>query len=83
MDKSPVPEDGNNNSPRREHTIRFILAITKTYSSSDTLLHVLSQNEGVPNAEVILIIEAWLEQMKDRFKEKIGKAMDFEGEFGL
>ncbi|HLD04174.1 MAG TPA: hypothetical protein VJG90_00490 [Candidatus Nanoarchaeia archaeon] len=83
MHQPEVPKDGNPHSPRREHTVKFMLVITKTYSPSDTLLRVVSQNDGVPNAEVILIVETWLDQMKNRFKGNIGKAMTFDGEFSL
>lgn len=83
MDQPPIPEDGTRDSTRREHTVRFILAVGKTYSSQGTVLRVISENEGVPNAEVILIVETWLDQMKNRFKDNLGKAMHFDGSFGL
>ena len=83
MDTPGIPNDSARDTTRRENTVSFILAITKTYSSSDIVLHVATENKGVPNAEVILILEAWLKQMKDQFNASVGKAMHFEGEFGL
>ena len=36
-----------------------------------TQMMVKSENQGIPDSEVILIVEAWLEKVKDHFKDKI------------
>ena len=41
-----------------------------------TQMMVKSENQGIPDSEVILIVEAWLEKVKDHFKDKIMGDLD-------
>lgn len=43
-----------------------------------TQMMVKSENQGIPDSEVILIVEAWLEKVKEHFKNKIMGEVDFE-----
>ena len=57
--------------PDKEIYPRFGLRIAKLSDRNNDGFLISSQNEGIPNAEVLLIVEAWLEKMKDGFKEPI------------
>lgn len=62
----------------KEHSLSFALLIQKQIRNDGTgTIHVESRNQGVPDAEVFLIVEAWLEKMKDNFKNNITKGMMF------
>ena len=62
------------NNPK-ETILRFGLLIDKIIEGNQVRLEVKSQNNGIPDAEVILIVEAWLEKMKDNFKQPIKDGM--------
>ena len=74
MDKDPSEHTD-------EKEVSFALLIRHIYSQEGADLKIESFNQGVPDAEVVLIVEAWLERHKDSFKEKIKGA--FGGEFSL
>jgi len=70
-------------APRRdkERTLNFGLLIQKTITEQGASILVESHNQGIPDPEVILIVEAWLENVKDRFKGPIKDGMTFKGDF--
>ncbi len=36
-----------------------------------------SQNQGIAESKIILIMEAWLDKVRQNFKDKITKGMEF------
>lgn len=58
------------NSKGKEHIVNFALLIKQVVDHDGIKYHVESQNQGVPDSEVILIVESWLEQVKNKYKSK-------------
>lgn len=49
----------------------FALLIRQVdFDDGQTELQVRAQNEGIPDAEVILTVEAWLERVSERVKKQ-------------
>lgn len=57
-------------SPNKERTLNFALLIQQWPVANDRQTIVQSVNQGIPDAEIILIVEAWLESVKEKFKNK-------------
>ena len=54
-----------------EIVLRFGLLIDKIIKNNTTRFEIKSNNSGIPDAEFILIIEAYLEKIKKNFKQPI------------
>ena len=62
----------------KEHTLKFVLAIQQTFAPEGFIaLRIESQNEGISDSDVILIVETWLDKVKEQFKKKITDGMAF------
>ncbi len=60
--------------------LMFGLMIQKYRDLGKTKIKLQSENKGIPAAEVILIVESWLEKTKDRFKDGIKSSISFDKE---
>lgn len=60
-----------------EIVMRFGLKIYKITKGKNVQFKVGSHNEGIPDAEVILLVEAWLEKVKENFKQPIKAGFSF------
>ena len=59
----------------------FAIKITKeTAPDGKFRFSVDSRNEGISDAEIILIVEAWLEKVRETWKDKIKQNMVFFGQ---
>lgn len=58
-----------------ESLLKFGLLITRHQTLTGTQMKVVSENEGINNAEVLLIVETWLEKAKNAFKQNIDDNM--------
>ncbi len=56
---------------------RFGLLVDKTVSKDKINIRVTSNNSGIPDPEVVLIVEAWLEKVKENLKKPIKDNMSF------
>ena len=60
-----------------EIVLRFGLKIDKFVKGKNVRFQIAFHNEGIPEAEVILLAEAWLDKMKDNFKQPIKDGFSF------
>ena len=60
-----------------ETVYRFGLLIDKIISEGHTKINVKSNNSGIPDAEVVIIVEAWLENVRENLKKPIKDGMTF------
>ncbi len=56
---------------------RFGLLIDKIAKEGSTQINIKSNNSGIPDAEVVIIVEAWLENVKENLKKPIKENMSF------
>lgn len=70
---------GNHDRPdsSKEIVIRFGLLIDKVIKDNTIRFEIKSNNSGIPDAEVILLVETWLEKMKENFKQPIKDGFTF------
>ena len=61
----------------KENVLRFGLKINKLIKGKSVQFQIASHNEGIPDAEVILIIESYLEKIKENFKQPIKDGFSF------
>lgn len=55
----------------KEIVLRFGLLIDKIIKDNAMRFEIKSNNTGIPDAEVILLVETWLDKMKENFKQPI------------
>ena len=55
----------------KEIVLRFGLLIDKIIKDNTMRFEIKSNNSGIPDAEVILLVETWLDKIKDNFKQPI------------
>ena len=60
-----------------EIVLRFGLLIDKIIKNNTLRFEIKSNNSGIPDAEVILIIETYLEKIKENFKQPIKDGFSF------
>ena len=69
---------GNDKTDSSEEIVlRFGLKIDKIIKGKNIRFQIVFHNEGIPEAEVILLAEAWLEKIKDNFKQPIKDGFSF------
>ena len=61
----------------KEIVLRFGLLIDKIIKDNIMRFEIKSNNTGIPDAEVILIVETWLDKIKDNFKQPIKDSFSF------
>ena len=61
----------------KESVLRFGLKINKVIKGKNVQFQIASHNEGIPDAEVILIVETWLDKIKENFKQPINDGFTF------
>ena len=61
----------------KEIVLRFGLLIDKIIKDNIIRFEIKSNNTGIPDAEVILIVETWLDKIKDNFKQPIKDSFSF------
>ena len=64
-------DDNKKTSSDKKPILRFGLLIEKTFVNNKEQIRITSNNQGVPPAEVVLIVEAWLEKLKENLKQPI------------
>lgn len=59
--------------------LRFGLLIDKVISldGKDLNINIKTNNQGIPTAEVILIVEAWVDKMKEVMQQPIKDSLTF------
>ena len=70
-------DDSDKTDSSKEIILRFGLKIDKVVKGKDLQFKIASHNEGIPDAEVILIIETWLEKIKENFKQPLKDGFNF------
>lgn len=64
--------EGNNDEDQKP-VINFAFLIRQV----GTQYEIRAENEGIPNSDVILILETWLEDYKEKYKKRIrGGSLD-------
>ena len=58
-----------NNHHSSGKILNFALSISKLDETTDSGFSIGWQNEGIPAAEILFIVETWLEVARDRFKQ--------------
>jgi len=61
-----------NNNTTHDTTINFALRIQLTQGPSGNKYEIKSRNQGIPDSEIILIVENWVEQVKKAYKSQLG-----------
>jgi len=61
----------------KEIVLRFGLLIDKIIKDDTMRFEIKSNNSGIPDAEVILIVETWLDKIKENFKRPIKDGFTF------
>ena len=57
--------------------LRFGLLIEKEVVNNQEQIRLTSNNQGIPPAEVILIVEAWLDKLKESIQKPIKDNFNF------
>ena len=70
-----VNHDRSNSS--KEIVLRFGLLIDKIIKDNTIRFEIKSNNSGITDAEIILLIEAYLEKIKENFKQPIKDGFTF------
>lgn len=65
-----VDQNRDDNKPQ-ERTLNFALLIQQTISARGIEHRLETQNQGISDSEVILLVESWLDAVKDKFKKRI------------
>ncbi|HEY9704087.1 MAG TPA: hypothetical protein V6C58_16675 [Allocoleopsis sp.] len=60
-----------------QETKNFALLIRQTKDSKGLRYDIRSENQGISDAEIILLVESWLEKVKENFKNNIKSGMQF------
>ncbi|MBI3032634.1 hypothetical protein HYY69_04110 [Candidatus Woesearchaeota archaeon] len=56
----------------KERVVKFALLIQQTFGADKGIQYYIeSQNQGIADAEIILIVEAWLEKVKKKYKDNM------------
>ncbi len=69
--------DHDKNDSSKEIVLRFGLLIDKIIKGDAMRFEIKSNNTGIPDAEVILLVETWLEKMKENFKQPVKDGFTF------
>ena len=69
--------DHDKNDSSKEIVLRFGLLIDKIIKGDTMRFEIKSNNTGIPDAEVILLVETWLEKMKENFKQPVKDGFTF------
>jgi len=69
--------DHDKSDSSKEIVLRFGLLIDKIIKGDTMRFEIKSNNAGIPDAEVILLVETWLEKMKDNFKQPVKDGFTF------
>lgn len=70
-----MDDQNRDDSQPQEHAINFALLIQQTTTAQGTQYKLEARNQGIPEPEVILLVESWLDAVKNKFKEKIKEGL--------
>lgn len=70
-------DDSDKSSNDKKPVLRFGLLIEKVMVNNQEQTRITSNNQGIPPPEVVLIVEAWLEKIKDSLKQPIKDSFTF------
>lgn len=73
-----IMETNNDDSAFDGPTINFALRIQLTKTAKGNNYEIKSMNQGIPDSEIILMVENWVEQVKKKYKAQLG-GMNFLG----
>ena len=68
-------DDGNGKD--KERSVNFALLIQQSMTAKGLQYRIESQNQGMADSEIILIVEAWLDKVKEKFKGRFKDNMIF------
>ena len=71
-------EEDVRRSDDKEPTLNFAILISKKTTPKGLRYRIEAQNQGILDAEVILILEAWLDKVKAKFKDDMTSGMFFQ-----
>lgn len=69
--------NGSGDGKDKERIVNFALLIQQTAGPKGIQYHVESQNQGLADSEIILIVKAWLEKVEENFKNKFKDSLSF------
>ena len=61
----------------QERTINFALLVQQITTEQGTNYSITSQNQGIRDPDIILLVTCWLEKVQDRFKGRIKDSILF------
>jgi len=64
-------------SPVQERVVNFALLIQQVMDAKGITYNIQAQNQGIADSEVILLVESWLEAVKDNFKNNVKSGLVF------
>ncbi len=69
----------NNGSEDKDEKriIKFALLIQLIVQGNKINYEIRSENEGIADSEIILIVESWLDKVKENYKNKIKDSLMF------
>ncbi|HYD03849.1 MAG TPA: hypothetical protein VEC16_06155 [Alphaproteobacteria bacterium] len=60
-----------------EDTKNFALLIRQSKDAKGIKYEIRSENQGISDTEIILIVESWLEKVRENFKSNIKSGIQF------
>lgn len=61
----------------KERIVNWALLVQQKIDSKGIHYHIKSQNQGISDAEIILIVEAWLDKVKQKYKDVMMSGLKF------
>lgn len=61
-------EENRDDPPDEGQSANFALLIRQNLTPQGVTYNIQSQNQGIPEPTIILLVECWLEKVKDQFK---------------
>ena len=61
----------------KEVILRFGLLLYKTIKGNRAEFRMSSKNQGIPDAEVVLLVEAWAQKVKEKIQKPIRDSLGF------
>ena len=70
-------EESGTGDKGKERVMNFALLIRQTVGQKGINYFIRSENQGILDSEIILMVESWLEKVKDSYKSRIKDSISF------
>lgn len=69
-------QDNGSNNKGEEDILNFVLLIRQITRPEGIAYTIQIANQGIANAQIILMVEAWLDKVRQQFKDGVTHGMD-------